>query len=176
MIQKLKSLLDDMREKKKYVQMYWYSLKYFVHSTHSIYKLFYKIIKVYGTKEMASKCTYHNLIYGPRPIETNRKILNALLEVVDIQLCLIYSMWKFSLNIKMHDQLSTLLSRSVDFLVNITVYEKSWSEYTRNGLPIKYEWILKNCQCNKVREGSYSCKKMYPIGTELVEFPFSTIC
>ena len=92
---------------------------------------------------MASKCTYHNLIYGPRPIETNRKILNALLQAIDIQLCLIYSMLKFSLNIKMQDQLSTLLSRSIDFLVRIILYEESWSEYTRNGLPIKYEWILK---------------------------------
>ena len=90
---------------------------------------------------MASKCTYHNLIYGPRPIETNRKILDALVQVIDIQLCLIYSMLKFSLNIKMHDQLSTLLSRSIDFLVSITLYEESWSEYTKNGLPIKHDWI-----------------------------------
>ena len=90
---------------------------------------------------MASKCTYHNLIYEPGPIETNRKILDAPVQVIDIQLCLIYSMLKFSLNIKMHDQLSTLLSRSIDFLVSITLYEESWSEYTKNGLPIKHDWI-----------------------------------
>ena len=56
MIQKLKCLFSDITEKKTYIQMYWYSLKYFVHSTHAIYRLFYKIMKVYGTEGMASKC------------------------------------------------------------------------------------------------------------------------
>ena len=141
MIQKLKCLLGDIGEKKKYLQMYWYSLKYFVHSTHAIYRLLYKILKVYGNEGMASKCAYHNLIYGLRPIETNRKILDEMPQAIDIQLCLIYSLLKFSLNIKMHDQLSSLLSRLIDFLVNITLHEESWSEYTKNGLPIKHEWM-----------------------------------
>ena len=64
MIKKLKSLLGDIEDKKKYVQKYWYSLKYFVHSTQAIYRLFFKILEVYGSNGMAGKCTNHNLIYG----------------------------------------------------------------------------------------------------------------
>ena len=90
---------------------------------------------------MALKCAYHNLIYGPRPIEENRRIFNELVGAIDIQLCLIYSLLQFSLNIKFHDQLSRLLSKSIDFLVNIMQYEMSWSEYTRNGLPISFNWM-----------------------------------
>ena len=99
-IQKLQSLLNEIREKKPYVELYWYSLKYFVHSTHAIYRLFfYKILKIYGTFGMASKCAYHNLIYEPRLIEENRRIFNELVGAIDIQLCLIYSLLQFSLNI-----------------------------------------------------------------------------
>ena len=138
MIHKLQSLLTDILERKSYLEKFWYSLKYIVHCIHALYKLFYKILQVYGIPGMASGCKYHHLVHGPRKIRDNMEILNNIIAFIDIQLGMIYSLLKFSLKVKFQDQVSRLLCRASDFLVNIMQYEMSWSEYTRNGLPISF--------------------------------------
>ena len=69
------------------------------------------------------------------------EILNNIIAFIDIQLGMIYSLLKFSLKVKFQDQVSRLLCRASDFLVNIMQCEMSWSEYTRNGLPISFNWM-----------------------------------
>ena len=141
MIHKLQSLLTDILERKSYLEKFWYSLKYIVHCMHALYKLFYKILQVYGIPGMASRCKYHHLVHGPRKIRDNMEILKNIIAFIDIQLGMIYSLLKFSLKVKFQDQVSRLLCRASDFLVNIMQYEMSWSEYTINGLPISFNWM-----------------------------------
>ena len=86
-IDKLHYLLGEMACKGKHIVQYWYNLKYMVHALHGIYMLLYKILKKYGNQGMCSKSKYHHLIYGPRPIETNKRIFHKLCRFIS------YSNW-----------------------------------------------------------------------------------
>ena len=71
---------------KLYLKDYWCNLKYLTHSLHAVYQLFYKIILTLGQHGMASKCKYHNLVYGPWTIESNLQIYKSLVKFLDVQL------------------------------------------------------------------------------------------
>ena len=94
MIHKLQSLLTDLPERKSYLEKYWYSLKYIVHCMHALYKLFYKILQVYGNPGMALRCKYHHLVCVPRKVRDNMEILKNIIAFIDIQLGMIYSLLK----------------------------------------------------------------------------------
>ena len=61
MIQELRDILKDIIRRKSYLHCYWYNLKYFVWALHAVYRLYYKIIVIYGNSSMAVKIYNHNL-------------------------------------------------------------------------------------------------------------------
>ena len=69
----------------EYIQRYCYHLKFYTHSTHAVYRLLQKLLEICGDEGLSKRCEYHNLIYGPRSIAENRKILKYLLNYIDLQ-------------------------------------------------------------------------------------------
>ena len=90
---------------------------------------------------MCWKNKYHNLMNGPRAISENLEIFTDLIRFIVIQVGLIGAMVRLSSDINMHNQMNHLLYRLVISLDKIIWNENSWSEYTVNGLPIKYNWM-----------------------------------
>ena len=143
MLDKINYFVDEISKKKGTIHLYWYSLKYFVWCLHGVYRLLYKILWKYGNSSMCWKNKYHNLMNGPRAISENLEIFTDLIRFIIIQVGLIGAMVRLSSNINMHNQMNCLLYQLVIFLDKIIWNENSWSEYTVNRLPIKYNWMWK---------------------------------
>ena len=60
---KTRIYLKEISERSSYFQNYWYSLKYCAGILHGIYRLYYKLLLIYGYSEI--KSPYHNLAHGP---------------------------------------------------------------------------------------------------------------
>ena len=82
-INKLHYLLREMKVKERYLENYWYNLKYMVKALHGVYLLLYKILKTYGNAAMCSKSDYHNLIYGSRPVKKTWKYSRSCVNLFD---------------------------------------------------------------------------------------------
>ena len=141
MILKVSELTDEIKQTMHYIGNCWFNLKQLVHGLHAIYRIFYKLLKMYGSKDMAQKCDYHHLVYGPRKIEENMNIFKHLCNFVSIQVAILRSQVVFSLKVKFHDTVSRLLFRINKFFHTILWNYKSSSEVYRNGVPIKYQWM-----------------------------------
>ena len=115
MLDKVIYLLREIRNKNHFLHLYWYSLKYMMCALHAVYKLLYKILKVYGNTSMCWKNKYHNLVHGPRKISENVTIFSSLLAFIDIQLGLIGSIVWLSCDIKLQDQMSQIFYRLMHF-------------------------------------------------------------
>ena len=140
-IDKFHYLLGEMESKGKYLENYWYNLKYIVHALHAIYRLLYKILKKYGNEGMCSKNRYHNLIYGPRPIKENKKIFHELCRFISIQKDLIAAQIRYYLNVAMQDTMTRLLFRLTKFMETVISNENAWTGYFVQGLPVKLNWL-----------------------------------
>ena len=141
MIDKNVYLLREIKAKKKYLHDYWYSLKYLVHALHAAYRLWYKVLGKYGNSSMCWRNKHHNLIKGPRPIAKNLAIFSDLVAFVDIQICLIVSIIQQSSDIKVQDEIAKISYKLVQYMDKIIWHENSWSLYTKNGLPVRYNWM-----------------------------------
>ena len=77
----------------------------------------------------------------PRKLADNLIIFSELLEFIFIRIGLIGSVIRCSTYINFHNQMNQLLSRPSLYLDKVMWSENSWSEFTLNGLPIKYNWM-----------------------------------
>ena len=66
LIQELQDTLQIISKRKNYLDQYWYNLKYFVKSLHAAYRVLYKLLFVYGDRNVCKKFKFHDLIYRPR--------------------------------------------------------------------------------------------------------------
>ena len=145
MLDKINYFVTEISKKKSTLHLYWYSLKYFVHSLHGGYRLLYKMLWKYGNSSMCWKNKYHNLMNRPRPIPDNLEIFSDLIKFILIQIGLIGAMVRLSSDINIHNQVNCLLYWLVIVLDKVIWNENSWSEFTLNGLPIKYNWMWIQC-------------------------------
>ena len=132
----------DLSGKEKYLHLYWYNLKYYVHSLHAAYRLLHKILYIYGDNQICKKHKNHNMIYGPRPVAENIRLFTSLITFITQKLAFIESILRFKLNLKMHDQITRLLHRLVKFFDKILWYEDNTSDVFKNGLPVKYKFLM----------------------------------
>ena len=65
LIQELQDTLQIISKRKNYLDQYWYNLKYFVKSLHATCRVLYKLLFVYGDRNVYKKFKFHDLIYGP---------------------------------------------------------------------------------------------------------------
>ena len=65
LIQELQDTLQIISKRKKYLDQYWYYSKYFVKSLHAAYRVLYKLLFVYGDRNVCKTFKFHDLIYGP---------------------------------------------------------------------------------------------------------------
>ena len=138
----LRAVMSDIGGKKKYLHLYWYHLKYYIHSLHAAYRLLYRILYIYGDNQICNKHNNHNMIYGPRPVAENIRLFTSLIDFIIQQLAFIESILRFKLNVKMHDQITRLLHRLVKFFDKILWVEDNMSDVFKNGLPVKYKFLM----------------------------------
>ena len=100
-------------KKRIYLGNYWYDLKYLTRGLHGVYTLFYKMISVLGTPGMASRYKYHYLVDGPQTIDTNLKIYDYLLKIIDIQIGIISTLVRMSSVCNVQDTISLKLHRVI---------------------------------------------------------------
>ena len=84
---------------------------------------------------------YHNLIYGPRPIQQNLEMFSELIKFVSLQLAYIQAIVLFRLNIGMQNRITLNLHRLVKFFDRLIWLDYVTESYMRNGLPVKMEFI-----------------------------------
>ena len=64
-------LAGILKQKMQHVKNYWFTLKYYTHNLHCLYKLLYKFLIAYGNEATSRHSCYHFLTYGPRSIQEN---------------------------------------------------------------------------------------------------------
>ena len=79
-------MLKDVGMRHSYLHRYWYTLKYFVHCLHAVYRLLFKVLTVFGNSSMVSKLKCHNLEDGPRPIDQNLELFKECVVFSQIKL------------------------------------------------------------------------------------------
>ena len=115
LITELRAIINDINSRKGYLHLYWYNLKYFVHTLHGAYRLLYKILHTFSDSSIHKKFQHHDLVYGPRPIADNFKMFTSLIDFIDLQLAYIETLLKFRLNVEMHDTVMRLLHQLIKF-------------------------------------------------------------
>ena len=135
------SYVKELSKKITYLGNYWYNLKYLTKGLHGVYQLFYKMILVLGTPGMASRYKYHYLVDGLEPIDTNLKIYDYLLKIIDIQIGIMGTLIRMGSLCKVQDTISLKLHRVITFFDAILYNEEKNSNHFSNGLPIKFEFI-----------------------------------
>ena len=139
--ERLQDTLENISKRKTYLHEYWYNLKYFVKSLHGAYRLLYKVLYIYGDSNLCKKFTYHDLIDGPRPIQQNLQIFSDITKFVSLQLAYIQCIVKFRMNVAMQDKMTFVLHRLVNLFDCVIWLDDVTGKYTRNGLPIKMDFI-----------------------------------
>ena len=140
MTEELRQILKDVINI-SYLSCYWYNLKYFVRAFHGVYRLYYKILIIYGNSSMARKFFSHNIVHEPRKIEENLRLFDEIFEMIYFQLCYIESVVCFKLDINMQNTISRLLHQTIKFWDTVLWVDDTSSKYTVNGLPIKYNFL-----------------------------------
>ena len=125
----------------KYLDKYWYNLKYIVHALHAIYRLLYRILKKDGNEGMCSRNAYHHLIYGLRQVKENQKIFYELCRFISIQIDLIAAQLRYYLIVPMQDTLTRLLFILTKFMETVIAKENAWTGFFVQGLPVKLNWL-----------------------------------
>ena len=139
--QELQDTLQIISKRKNYLDQYWYNLKYFVKSLHAAYRILYKLLFVYGDRNVCKKLKFHDLIYGPRPIAQNLAIFSELINFLSLQLAYIHCIVKFKLHVPMQDKVTFLLHQLVKYFDRVIWLDDVTGKYIKNGLPIKMEFI-----------------------------------
>ena len=78
-------ILKEISHRSEYIHKYWYNLKFYTHTLHAVYRLLHELLETCGNDAVSQKCSYHNLLHGPRSISENQEILKHLLKYVDLQ-------------------------------------------------------------------------------------------
>ena len=87
---KMRIYLKELSERSRYLQNYWYSLKYCMGILHCICRLYYKLLLIYSDSEI--KSPYHDLMHGPCTIQFNAILFPHLIDTVLAQICDVYNM------------------------------------------------------------------------------------
>ena len=90
---------------------------------------------------MHRKISKHNLENRPRKIEENLHLFKELCETITIQLAFIESIIHFKLDINMQNTVAKLIHRTIKFFDCVIWVDDTSSEFTFNGLPIKYNFM-----------------------------------
>ena len=141
LIQELQDTIQISSTRKTYLHQYWYNLKYHVNSLHAAHRLLYKLLFVYHDSDVCKKFRIHDLIYGSRPINENLVLFSELVNFLLLQLAHIRCIVKFKLHVPMQDKVTFILHRLIKILDHVIWLDDVRGEYTRNGLPIKMEFI-----------------------------------
>ena len=141
LIQELQDTLQLISKRKTYFHEYWYILKYFVKALHGAYRLLYKILLVYGDRNVCTKFKNHDLIDGPRHIKQNLELFSQLVNFISLQLAYIHCIVRFKLHVPMQDKITFLMQRLVKFFDCVIWLDDVTGKYTMNGLPIKMKFI-----------------------------------
>ena len=139
LISELRSITSHIKRRTSYLHLFWYNLKYFLHTLHGSYRLLYKILHTFGDSNICKKCHYHDLVYGPRPITENVAIFTSLVDFISLQLCYIEAILRFRLNVKMHDTVTRPLHQLIKFFDKIIWDDDNTSTIFHNGVPVKYQ-------------------------------------
>ena len=127
--------------KSQHLDKYWYILKLFTHGMHAIYRLFHKFLCMYGNKGMLDRNEYHYLVYGPRSVTKNCHILREMFKVVKLQVAWTGCTARLNNAMKAKNDAAMIFKRIIKFLdMQLWNFNVS-SEYTHNGLPIKYKFM-----------------------------------
>ena len=108
LIQELQDTLQLISKRKTYLHEYWYILKYFVKALHGAYRLLYKILLIYGDRNVCTRFQYHDLIDGPRPIKHNLELFSQLVNFISLQLAYIHCIVRFKLHVPMQDKIISI--------------------------------------------------------------------
>ena len=98
---------------------------------------------------MHRKISKHNLENGPRKKEENLHLFKELCETITIQLAFIESIIHFKVDINMQNTVAKLIHRTIKFFDCVIWVDDTSSEYTSNGLPIKYNFMWEIYFMNK---------------------------
>ena len=134
-------MLKEIEIWKSYLHKHWYTLKYFVHSLHAVYRLLYKIWSVFGTFGMCSKLKCHNLQDGPRPILQNLELFNELVVFTQIKTQIIGSIVQTKLCHNFQDTTSRLFYCLTLFLNKVIWNNNSTSNIFRKSLKVKMQFL-----------------------------------
>ena len=141
LVHELEGTLGEISKRKHYLHKYWYNLKYYTNSLHAAYRLLYKTLEVYGDSNLCQKFMYHNLIYGPRPIQQNLQLFSELIKFVSLQLAYMQATVLFRLNIGMQNRMTLNWHRLFKFFDRVIWLDDVTESHIRNGLPVKMEFI-----------------------------------
>ena len=141
MEEEINDLLGIVEHKKNHLQGYWYMLKLFTHGMHGLYRLLNKFLVIYGNKVTSAKSKSHNLIYGLRSIQENCEILHNLCKITTLQVTWIGCVVQFTGDLKTMNTTAMIFKQVIKFLDMLVWHDDVTSEFTRNGLPIKYGFI-----------------------------------
>ena len=91
---------------------------------------------------MASKCKYHNLVYGPQTIDSNLQIYKSLVKFLDVQLGSMGAMVRQSSCPKIQDTISLKLQRVIKFMDAILYHKERNINIFCNGILYKLHFIV----------------------------------
>ena len=86
-------------------------------------------------------CKYHNLVYGPRSIQENLDILTELCKFTSLQVAWIGCVVRFTGALTTLNNAAMIFKWVIWFLDMLVWHDDVTSQYTRNGFPIKYDFI-----------------------------------
>ena len=136
---KMRIYLKELSERSSYLQNFWYSLKYCTGILHGIYRLYYKLLLIYGDSKI--KSPYHNLVHGPHTIWFNARLLPHLIDIVLAQICDIYHMVSRKYYLKLQDKTSMVGVHTNKSLEKFLDFDDHFFGEFRFGKPVKLEWL-----------------------------------
>ena len=60
----------------EHVPKYWFTLKYFTHNLHAVYRLLNKYLLIYRNEATSKRADYHHLTYGARSFQETPEYAN----------------------------------------------------------------------------------------------------
>ena len=136
-------LAGILKQKMDHVINYWFTLKYYTHNFHSVYKLLHKFLNVYGNEATSCHSCYHFLTHGLISIQENTLICNPLLDYVILQISWMWALTNIakSVNSSIYDdaiKVYLCVLKNFDALI---LHDDMSSEYTLNELPLFYDFV-----------------------------------
>ena len=134
-------ILKEISHRSEYIHKYCYNLKFYTHSLHAVYRLLHKLLEIYGNDAVSQKCSYHNLIHGPRTISKNREILKSLLKYVDLQVNWLAALVNLNSNSNVQKKIHFVFMHVINFFNFLIWHDDITSEYTHNSIPVKLNFL-----------------------------------